>query len=112
MASLTSHNNIFGWVNGLTITDNTLITGKARYADSPYPPIIPNATVTHCLRSWNMADTGMLIFATLGGMFFSIPIASRASHSILQKRATFYRLSLTSLTFGFFMGLRNSWYRL
>lgn len=112
MSSLTSHNNIFGWVNGFTITDNTVITGKARFSDNPYPAIIPNASLTQCLRNWNMADTGMLIFSALGGMLLCIPIAARASHSVLEKRAAFFKLSITSWSFGLIFGIRNSWYRL
>lgn len=109
---LTSHNNILGWVEGLKINDNSIITGKSHNTPNPYPIIIHDPSIGQCWKNWNLADTGMLISAAIGGMLMAYPIARASSHSIIQCKVGFYRMSMLSWAYGLIFALRNSYNRL
>lgn len=110
---MTSHNSFFGWVHGFKINQNNLILGAYAEAKRPFPALIPNPTIQQCIKNWNTADTGLVLFVFLAGTLYGWRhVRLSDMYGLFEKRSEYFWCSSWSLLAGVLFGLRNSFYRL
>lgn len=110
---MTAHNELFGWIHSLRINDYNIIMAPPAHMETPYPPIIEQPTGRQIIKNWNIADTGLVIFATAA---FSVYVFwgdyQARIHSYYSRRSSFIFNSRMALVAALILGFRNSCYRL
>ena len=110
-----AHDSIFGWINGFRFSQSNIIVAANHMTSDLYPPIIRSPTFVQTLHNWNRSDTAVTLLGIFISSFVSYNNATLRSGeqvSHFAQRQIFSRLMFSGFLFSFFLGWRNSYYRL